>query len=60
MPFRLCNAPETFKRLMERVLSAVPRSSCVVYLDGILVHASSIERALTQLSNMLFDWLGSG
>ncbi|KAJ8346422.1 hypothetical protein SKAU_G00278230 [Synaphobranchus kaupii] len=36
MPFGLCNAPATFERLMERVLAAVPRSRCVVYLDDLL------------------------
>ncbi|KAJ8402869.1 hypothetical protein AAFF_G00361830 [Aldrovandia affinis] len=38
---------------MERVLSAVPRSCCVVYLDCLLVHASSFEPALANLHNVL-------
>ncbi|KAJ8376187.1 hypothetical protein SKAU_G00067670 [Synaphobranchus kaupii] len=40
MPFGLCNAPATFERLMERVLAAVPRSRCVVYLDDLLALAN--------------------
>ncbi|KAJ8395952.1 hypothetical protein AAFF_G00026600 [Aldrovandia affinis] len=49
----LCNAPAAFERLMERVLSAVPRSCCVVYLDDLLVHASSFEHVLANLHNVL-------
>jgi len=49
MPFGLCNAPATFERLMERVLAAVPHDRCVVYLDDLLVHASSFEGAMANL-----------
>ncbi|KAJ8337204.1 hypothetical protein SKAU_G00384240 [Synaphobranchus kaupii] len=53
MPFGLCNAPATFERLMERVLAAVPRSRCVVYLDDLLVHASDFQQALANLTDVL-------
>ncbi|KAJ8337414.1 hypothetical protein SKAU_G00386340 [Synaphobranchus kaupii] len=53
MPFGLCNAPATFERLMERVLAAVPRSHCVVYLDDLLVHASDFQQALANLTDVL-------
>ncbi|KAJ8346946.1 hypothetical protein SKAU_G00283470 [Synaphobranchus kaupii] len=53
MPFGLCNAPATFERLMERVLAAVPRSHCVVYLDDLLVHASNFQQALANLTDVL-------
>uniref|UniRef100_A0A8C9VS90 Gypsy retrotransposon integrase-like protein 1 n=1 Tax=Scleropages formosus TaxID=113540 RepID=A0A8C9VS90_SCLFO len=52
MPFGLCNAAATFERLMERVLSDVPRSRCIVYLDDLLVHASSFESALANLKEV--------
>ncbi|KAJ8385356.1 hypothetical protein AAFF_G00189770 [Aldrovandia affinis] len=45
MPFRLCNTPVTFERLMERVLSQVPKRHCIVYLDDLLVHTSDFEGA---------------
>ncbi len=32
MPFRLCNAPATFQRLMDRVLAGVQWETCLVYL----------------------------
>jgi len=35
---------------MERVLAAVPRDQCVVYLDDMLVHASSFEGAMANLA----------
>lgn len=41
-----CN---TFEQLMERVLADVPRNHCVVYLDDLLVHANSFNKALSNL-----------
>ncbi|KAJ8383498.1 hypothetical protein AAFF_G00220150 [Aldrovandia affinis] len=35
MLFGLCNVPATFERLMERVLSHVPKQHCIVYLDDL-------------------------
>ena len=43
MPFGLCNAPATFQRLMDLVLSGLQWSQCLVYLDDIIVLGRSFE-----------------
>ena len=53
LPFRLCNAPATFERLMDKVLADIPRRDCVVYLDDILVHGESFVSALRSLKRVL-------
>ena len=56
MPFGLCNARATFQRLMESVLGGLARSSCMVYLDDILVigksfceHLQNLRQVFTRL-----------
>ena len=43
MPFGLVNAPATFQRLMEVVLARLARTTCVVYLDNILVFGRNLS-----------------
>ena len=49
MPFGLCNAPATFERLMERVLSGLPWEVCLAYLDHIISHAHTFDEAVARL-----------
>ena len=49
MPFGLCNAPATFQRLMQRVLSGLEYKCCFIYLDDILVASKTFEDHLTHL-----------
>ena len=58
MPFGLCNAPATFKRLMDRVLQGLRWSRCLVYLDDIISLGSTFDSALTNLT-LLFERLRS-
>lgn len=49
MPFGLCNAPATFERLMERLLSGLLWEVCLLYLDDIIVHANTFNAELERL-----------
>ena len=53
MPFRLCNAPATFKRLMDRVLCGMRWSTCFVYLDGVISFGAIVSEALARLEEVL-------
>ena len=46
MPFGLCNAPATFQRLMNLVLAGLQWSSCLVYLDDIIILGRDFEEHL--------------
>ena len=43
MPFGLCNAPATFQRVMQVVLSGLEWQSCFVYLDDILIASRTLR-----------------
>ena len=49
MPFGLTNAPSTFQSLMELVLRGLHWSTCLVYLDNIIVYSSTIDEHFTRL-----------
>lgn len=52
MPFRLCNAPNTFQRLMEMTPAGLHWTTCLVYLDDIVVFSHTVEEYLSRLSNV--------
>ena len=56
MPFGLCNAPASFQRLMDLVLSGLQWSQCLVYLDDIIVLGRSFEEHIQNL-NVVFQRL---
>ena len=53
MPFGLCNAPSTFKRLMNKVFAEEINSFILVYLDDILIYSPSIEEHWDHLQRAL-------
>ncbi|CAK1599051.1 unnamed protein product [Parnassius mnemosyne] len=53
MPFGLCNAPATFEKLMELVLTGIIGDACLVYLDDIIIVGHTFEEHLQNLERML-------
>ena len=56
MPFGLCNAPATFQRLMDLVLARLQWSSCLIYLDDVIVTGKTFSEHLLRLKEV-FDRL---
>ena len=52
MPFRLYNAPATFQRLLQTVLSGLEGKFCFVYLDDILICSKSFKEHLQHLQQI--------
>ena len=56
MPFGSCNAPATFQRLMETVLTGLIREVCVDYIDDILVVERTFDEHLKKVC-LVFEHL---
>ena len=56
MPFGLKNAPATFQRLMNNVLTGLQGNRCFVYLDDIVIFADTLENHNKKLTE-IFDRL---
>ena len=52
MPFGLCNAPATFQRLMECVLKGLHWTTCLVYLDDIIVFSKTVDEHIVRLKSV--------
>lgn len=52
MPFGLKNAPATFQRMMNNVLSGLNNKQCFVYLDDIVIYGSNLEDHNQKLINV--------
>ena len=53
LPFELCNAPATFSRLMDNVLSGLPWEVCLYYLDDVIVFSKDWEEHVQRLKMVL-------
>ena len=60
MPFGLCNAPATFQRLMDLVLAGIHWSSCLVYIDDIVIMGRTFQQHLVNLKLVLDRLRGAG
>lgn len=53
LAFGLTNGPSTFQRLMDLVLSDLQWTTCLVYLDDIIVFGRTFEEHLSRLGEVL-------
>ena len=49
LPMGLCNSASTFQRLMNMVLAGLTYTSCLVYLDDIIIMSRSLDEHLSRL-----------
>ena len=49
MPFRLCNAPPIFQRLMQNCLGELNLTYCLIYLDDVIVFSEMPEEHLQRM-----------
>ena len=60
MPFGLCNAPDTFQRVMQAVLAGLEWRSCFVYLDDILIASRTFDEHLEHIKEVLEQLRAAG
>ena len=53
MPFGLKNAPATFQRLMDIVLTGLQGTELFVYLDDIVLYADTLEEHETKFDELM-------
>ena len=53
MPFGLSNAPYTFQRIMDIMLTGFKWINCLVYLDDIIIFSTTFDQHLTDIASIL-------
>ncbi|KAI9565174.1 hypothetical protein GHT06_008951 [Daphnia sinensis] len=53
LPFGLTNAPGTFQRAMDIILAGLRWTTCLVYLDDVIVYSATFEQRLERLQSVL-------
>lgn len=53
LPFGLCNAPGSFQRLMQLVLADLQWTTCLIYLDDMIVFGKIFDEHLSRLQAVL-------
>ena len=52
LPFGLNNAPATFQRLMELLLSGLKWNTCLIYLDDVIIYGRTFKEHLFRLKEV--------
>jgi transposase InsO family protein/predicted aspartyl protease len=60
MPMGLVNAPSTFQRLMDLVMSGLLFEICLVYLDDIVIFSRTLDEHLQRLETILQRLVAAG
>ena len=53
MPFGLCNATATFQRMLEVALQGLQWTSCLIYLDDVIIFGEDFSTHLQRLQSVL-------
>ena len=53
MPFGLRNAPATFQRALDIILSSVKWQFCIVYIDDVIIFSKSVDEHLDHIDQVL-------
>ena len=60
MPYRLCNAPATFQRLMQKCMGELNLTYALIYLDNVIVYSDTKEEHLVRLCTVLERFMEHG
>ena len=60
MPMGLSNAPQAFTRLMELALAGLQWTTCVIYLDDVIVFGKTFDEHLNRLDEVLNRFRDAG
>lgn len=52
IPFGLKNAPATFERVMDNILTGLQNDFCLVYIDDVIEMSGSLQEHLTHLTSV--------
>eukprot|EP00171_Calliarthron_tuberculosum_P022053 IDg22053t1 len=53
MPFGLMNAPASFQRALDVILSRYKRKTCIVYLDDVIIFSASVAEHIEHVDMVL-------
>lgn len=53
MPFGICSAPNTWARLITKVLARFSKKAVITFFDDILIHTSTVEEHLEVLTKVI-------